>query len=217
MAVPGRGAQAAPLLTAVRGGLGQRGDRGLPHGSAGRRPAVTPPSGGAASSSAAAATGGRGRGREPGPGPGPRRPPAGGGRLVPERRRRRCPGGRPSCCRGTAPSGTEAPAPRPPRPPPPAPPRPRGGPPRGRDGSPRQPALGRGEKGHWDQPRGKAWGEETSCSTRVKGTKFLVFVSIFLLLDNPSPDVGLILEQTGNCWPMEEKKRKTHTKTIPSA
>lgn len=31
------------------------------------------------------------------------------------------------------------------------------------------------------------------------------------MLDNPSPAVGLILEQTGNCWPMEEKKKKnTH-------
>lgn len=84
--------------------------------------------------------------------------------------------------------------------------------------APGQPALRRGKKGHWDQPRGKAWGKEASCSTRAKGTKFLVFVSVFLLLDNLSPAVGLILEQTGNCWPMEEKKkRKTHMKTIPNA
>lgn len=90
-----------PVLTAGR--LGQRGDRGLAHGSSGE--AVTPPAGRAAS--AAAVPGGPSRFS-------PRSSPAGGGRPLP--RRLRAGGGRLSCCRAAGRRGTSAAASRPPSP-----------------------------------------------------------------------------------------------------
>lgn len=103
-----RGRPSPPPLTAGR--LGQRGDRGLPHGSAGTRPTVTPPAGRAAS--AAAASGGPRRSSA-----GPRRPPAARGRLRA--------GGRPSCCRVAVRERRRPRRRAQPRSRPPAPPRPR--------------------------------------------------------------------------------------------